>query len=1109
MEHIMKKLLFTILLGHFILQAAPDPEKSYFTVSTHQPGLGKNVTVNIFLRDSNGKGCDASKLLLKPEGEIKRLGAGNYRVEMVFRHAGEKVTPKIIADGVPVLENLLPDGGSIAKFVPWTNDVRKAALEHDGEWLRIIALSSPIGASWSAGSLSGKSLLHDRKYRFSMWTETCDIGSGGGTALNFGQRNAAGKWAVSGHYTEFLRNGSAKKRLCREFRPVPAATWCSFSAVVNNTTGQARFRAPRLEVIPTFIVQDTEGVRAEVVQGKGGERKSRNYRNMLVSTEQKGIELVERMKARFGEERLASVFHGFPRPKAVMTAEEVFAMQRKIRQTIHRLEQSELEFEKVRLISGAVSITAPRMLADGMRALEAPAGRPVHFYTNFSLLKPAGRDAIRRPAIACGYDRQNFYVTVKVPGKVTAVKGSGAHDDPALWRGSDVIELFINKPGSRGYSQFAVGPGGQKYDEAEGDAFVNFLWDSKIHVDTDGWTAEFSIPWTSLEMDPAKNREIRMNCSVTSLAAPREVYSWSLANTGFREYESMGFVVLDSFPEGTGDYIAYKNRQIEAEHKATVAQSQRDATALRSVDGRDLVCFNWDNDTVFKKDPAFQMRCLVRHLNAGSGVSLNFRQAVNEFAHRSFALAAVKAVDGLVFTPGDLKSADGSVIPADRLSLNRIGFLEPNEKLWPNFFQKWSGIPIPELVEKVDGPISIPQFTMTVFRLYIDSRDVVPGIYSGEIALGKVRIPVRCEVMNITLPPCETQPVSTWIFTMLPYGGESGEAWARFLREHYVTDVSFEHPPVSVNGRRVKDFRKGWPHYIREALSWKTPDGATVTIDGSIYDFDDRVKLCAKYNLRMIFCNRDGYIYPDHIPYLLRYLNKLGVKDGNFIYKLGDEDNSPHFLPVAKHIRRLAPGIQVTMIPSGTAYWDLTQLMDGFTFIDYSRAAMTIDRKGEEDLKKMRESGFPIRRYTNRTSWAERSGFLAGRLDLWEVMIREGLGGYVIWTAGVDPRANYGLGYRSIRNFDWKNLPPENQHLCQLVYYRRQGDFYKPVSCIRLEDMRDGITDVLYYRLAKETLHRKNDRLGLEQLNEIVRRPKMKFSDYEKARTLIAHLILK
>ena len=434
------------------------------------------------------------------------------------------------------------------------------------------------------------------------------------------------------------------------------------------------------------------------------------------------------------------------------------------------------------------------------------------------------------------------------------------------------------------------------------------------------------------------------------------------------------------------------------------------------------------------------------------------------------------------------------------MTLSRIEFLEPEEKLWPKFNQKWSGIPIPELVEQIDGAFSIPRFSMALFRLYIDSRGAAPGIYSGEIAVGSLRIPVRCEIMPITLPPCESQPVSTWIFTMLPYGGRSGEAWARFFREHYVTDVSFEHPSVSVDGRLVKDFRKNWSFYVKEALSYRTPPGARVQIDGTRYGFDERAAICAKYNLRMILCNRDGYIYPDHLPHLLKHLNRLGVKNKNFVYKLGDEDNSPHFLPVAKHIRSLIPDIEVTMIPSGTAYWDLTQLMAGFTFLDYSRAAMTIDRKGEADLRKMRESGFPIRRYTNRTSWAERSPAFAGRLDLWDVMIREGLDGYVVWTAGVDPRANYGLGYGSIRNFDWKNLPPEKQHLCQLVYYRRTGEYCRPVSCIRLEDMRDGITDLLYYRLAKNILTRKKDHSAMNRLSGIVQRPKTTFADYEKAR---------
>ena len=50
----MKKLLLTALAVSFLpLFAAVDATKSYFTVSTHQPGVNTPVEIRIFLRDAD------------------------------------------------------------------------------------------------------------------------------------------------------------------------------------------------------------------------------------------------------------------------------------------------------------------------------------------------------------------------------------------------------------------------------------------------------------------------------------------------------------------------------------------------------------------------------------------------------------------------------------------------------------------------------------------------------------------------------------------------------------------------------------------------------------------------------------------------------------------------------------------------------------------------------------------------------------------------------------------------------------------------------------------------------------------------------------------------
>ena len=68
----MKKLLFTALAAASLpIFAAVDAAKSYFTVSTHQPGVNVPVEIKIFLRDAGNQPCDG-KLRVKPAAKIKK-----------------------------------------------------------------------------------------------------------------------------------------------------------------------------------------------------------------------------------------------------------------------------------------------------------------------------------------------------------------------------------------------------------------------------------------------------------------------------------------------------------------------------------------------------------------------------------------------------------------------------------------------------------------------------------------------------------------------------------------------------------------------------------------------------------------------------------------------------------------------------------------------------------------------------------------------------------------------------------------------------------------------------------------------------------------------------
>ncbi len=1122
----MKKLLFTALAAASLpIFAAVDAAKSYFTVSTHQPGVNVPVEIKIFLRDADNQPCDG-KLRVKPAAKIKKEKTGVYTCTMTFSQVGEKITPQIIAGKVRVRENLLPDKPLTSFANAYTNNKFMAELAHEDGKLRILNFGGKkCSAIWTFGSIDKGFFLRDRHYLLSADIESSDVVSGKGTALYMSGRDAKNK-ALSGRYGKAVRD--EKIRNSSLLVPRGEVVSAGFGVHSSHTESKALISNVQLEIIPTFIVQNTPGIQVKFTPAAPKSRIYKNYNQALIPVRKQLDAAVEKLRRQSVK---VSGLEKFTIPK-VITAPAAFELKKAMLAKIKELESSELEAQKQLLASGFIA-TPPQLLAPEVRAAIANNGKPGKFHTNFRLMSNPGKFEELKPGIAFGYDKNNLYVTVNVPGKPEIVKSKGVHDDKTMWeRTGDKVELFINIPGTRGYCQLATAPGGQKYDEAEGDAFVNFKWDVKITLKKNSFLAAYTIPWSEIGIDPNKEKEFRMNCVVTkSSAKGKMIHCWSFANTGYREYESMGFIVLDKFPAGVKDYIAYQNDIITRNHAAATAAARKNVDNMRK-NAVDAVSFNWDNDNSFEKDPVFQIRLISQYLSSPAPAKADFKIAVNEFAYRTFAIGAIKSDLDAKIVFSDLKSTDGKRIPKENLSLTRTVFLEPREDIWPKWRQKWSGRPLPELFEKVENSTLIKQFSLAQFRLYIDSRNCVPGKYSGKVKVGSLNIPVNCEIMPITLPRCEEKVVNCYIFTQLPWGGKSGEDWAKLLQEHYVGDVSFETPRVMVDGVHVncvkscrctnggspslpgfkdgkyKGIPWGWDGYIKAMQEYKTPAGAKVVIDGKRYDFDERVRICAKYNLRMVLSNRAGNIMADHIKYLVEHLKKLGLPPANFTYKLGDEDPEPIFLPVAKHLRSMDLGININMIPSGAKYWDLKPIMDGFTCLDYSAAAMTIDEQGKKDIQYMRSKGFPIRRYTNRTSWAERNRVMSGRRDLWEVVIGDNLDGMVVWTASPSCWLNYSLGYGSKRNLDWRALPPENQHTCQLVYWRKQGDYIKPIASLRLEDLRDGVTDSLYYREAvKRLTARKND-AGLKKLQAIVRRSKLNFSDYEKARAEIVELIL-
>ena len=786
-------------------------------------------------------------------------------------------------------------------------------------------------------------------------------------------------------------------------------------------------------------------------------------------------------------------------------------------------------------------------LPDTVRAYALGAGRPVAVDGdlsdwNSSLFCEKFLTARKEPpkgrslAFAAQQDGAHLYLAIRATGPYRS-SGVAVKKDGDLWKEADVVEVFFGKVGgAHGFTQFAVSADGGLFDAHDGDSFVNFDWKGAVCRSVNGWTAELSIPWKELEVDPGTATGFRMN--ISQYFPHGEALSWSLCgHAGFRDENDMGYVVFGSFTdaarknaerffrkngvrpvasakdvEDERGYRAFLNAlKAEGESLAETRAKQSVAALAAAKNLPGLLAAPWNEDDTFAEDRQFQVGRLTEAVTRrGASFALTFTNAVNDVTHRAFTLSAVREAKTVTFACGGFAGVDGQRISGDRLSVMRFKFLHtPPDMTYgtPNPDTVW-----PELAETVTGPETIETARSGLFRLYVDTTDVAPGDYRGEFRVLEdgaivVRIPISCHVRDLTLPKPEKHPFSVYLFTTIPFGGRSAELWADFFRRHYVTDVMMEHPDVFVDGELVRDFRdkaNNWTNYNRQCLSYRTPDGARVSYDLKARQFDERIRACGKYGLRIELCNRNGHILPAHLPGLVKEIEKLGLPAKDFVYKLGDEDREPVFLPVARRIRELVPDIQVSMIPAGNAWWDISVLDGAYTEMQFSRAAFKLGERGDRDIAFLRSRGMRVSRYLNDAAWAGRTLPVRAREEPWAALVKDGLDGYACWTGCIWPRLDYRTGYNTRSKYDFRELPPERQWGTMLVYSRRDGDVYRPVSCRRLEDIRDGLLDALYHRAAVRAAA--GDTVALERIGKIVFSPKCKYADYEAARRQLADL---
>ncbi len=808
-------------------------------------------------------------------------------------------------------------------------------------------------------------------------------------------------------------------------------------------------------------------------------------------------------------------------------------------------------------------------LPDTLKALELPfAKEALKVDGDFSDWggKVAWRDDFmsydRKPQteVKCRFalrrDRMNLYIAWRVDGAYR-ISSEHVRHDGEIWRGNSVVELFFARPNSvNGYFQFSVAANGDLQDSADGDSFVTPEWEAAAKADEQGWQAEVRIPFSSLERKDYKFTDaIRMNVCMglpKAKGAEKKAAIWSLGDgTGYKEVGDMGFIAIGSFAKDSARAIAaFEKAYGEKPSAQAVAKGdergymvflnvlakereRKEGERLARISARiagqgglpPLLAQAWSPDAVFGESPVAQADILGSALDAqGKELSLAFDAAINETTHRSFALSATRAMADVTLEAADLKDGE-KTIPASQLYVARFAFLHTPGDMCDD--GRTVTLPYPEIVERVRAPQSFKSGESSLFRLYVDTRGAKSGDYTGELAVKvggatAVRFRVTAKVADLQLPLPESHPFLVYLFTTIPWGGESAEMWARFFRDHYMTDVSFEHPSAYIDGKLLdgklkkarmakaktrEDAYKAYADWMLEKE--EVPAPGRMRFDLSAFKMDERLRACAKYNLRAVVSSRSGCLKSEYFPAMMEALKTVGIGSDSFIYKLGDEDNSLVYLPVAKRLHELVPDLRTMMIPSGTSYWDIKPAAEGFTDFTFSTAAYR--GGGErvyEDIAYMRSRGVKVSRYLNRASWAGRALPIHARGEPWAALVVDGLDGYACWTSGLRPNIGFKTGYRGYNGkYKIHELPPEQQLAAMLVYIRRDGDIYYPVSCIRLENIRDGLIDALYFKLARERAEKSGDSAALAELKKIASSPHLTYKDYDAARAQLRAML--
>jgi hypothetical protein len=760
------------------------------------------------------------------------------------------------------------------------------------------------------------------------------------------------------------------------------------------------------------------------------------------------------------------------------------------------------------------------------------------------------------------FDEKALYLAVELiePDTDKLVANLNRHDT-ALWF-DDSVEIFV-QPDYRypSYYHLIVNSSAVTYDSRDGDPNVALDWTAATRVEKGKWIVEAVLSFSSVASGcvPGRGDLWRINIcrnrqkGKTHLAGARdaELSCWSRFQKGFHEQKAFGHVVF----EGYRDALVRQLREIEVELTAVSdltdgredkmrelvdlperidsEESYRDilgkvelsreqiskkqAEALeqlgRSVRDQDAVILSpLPPYEALKKDSASQVSYLAKALKqAKKPIKLSFKQAINEYEHGGFTISTLKAGEAFTIRVSDLVSMNGKRLAKEQICCSVVRWLEPDPAYDPCYVQ-WSKEPVPELLEEIRRPISLGAGQTCHIWVTVNSIGASPEVYEGAIEIwrgqmlfGKVSI--TAEVWPFALP--QRPKLDVEIFTSIPWGGQTGDLWARMLAEHYVTYINMEQPSdISIDGKLVVTPQGQTTKDIDLGMSIQ---GKSIKIPGDKYDHLERLKIIRKYGMKLTLYSGRGIIQKELLPFYIEYLKNAGFSYEDFRYKISDENFDSATLPVYQQYYKVDPRFRMVFCPAGD--WDVSDYCPYVDTYMCSAGISCLESRWLPLWKRQQAQGKKISTYTNWPSYAERAPILQARKDLvwtWKHRLDE----YAAWTMDIFPPLGYTYAYAPFRK-GLTDLPPERQSVAALVYFRKEGNLYRPISCKRLEAIRDGVKDWMYLTILDQLIGQAEGKVenkvlarAKQAIGEVLKENKNTQEGYNCSRETLAKCIM-